>query len=82
MGRVGNCTDYDLHEQLLGCAHRGGTQVEVRLGDGCSGRLCQGCFTGLGVKQWPGYDADASVAGPEAGLDALQMIRALRGRRV
>ncbi len=71
------CADYERHELLsLRCAHPGRIQVQVTMDDGCSGRLCQDCFTRLDVKHWPGL-ADR-IAGPEAGLDLLQMLRAFR----
>ena len=71
------CADYKRHELLaLRCAHPDGTQVQVNMDDGCSGRLCQDCFTGLDVKHWPGLAS--RIGGPERGLDALAMLRALR----
>ena len=73
-----SCTDYELHEKLLDCQHDGGVQVQVELGDGCSGRLCQDCFTRLDVKHWPGLAG--RIAGPGEGLVVLQMLRALRPR--
>ena len=45
--------------------------------DGCSGRLCQDCFTALDVRHWPGL-ADR-IAGPAEGLDMLQLLRAAGG---
>ena len=71
------CTDYVRHEQLLDCPHAGGIQVQVSMTDGCSGRLCQDCFTALDVRHWPGL-ADR-IAGPAEGLDMLQLLRAAGG---
>lgn len=70
------CADYELHERLLSCQHAGpaGAQVQVRFDDGCSARLCQDCFTVLGVRRWAGLTDH--LAGPAAGLDLLQLLRA------
>jgi hypothetical protein len=73
------CADYERHELLVtACRHQAGPQVQVEMDDGCSGRLCQDCVTRLDVKRWPGL-ADR-IAGPAAGLDVLQMARALAGQ--
>lgn len=72
--------DYELHEHLLDCTHdRAGTQVAVRLADGCSGRLCQDCYDRLDVAHWPGLSE--RIGGPAGGLDVLEMLRALRRPR-
>lgn len=70
------CTDYERHEQLVSCTHRDcGTEIAVKVADGCSGRLCQGCDAQLGVRRWP--DLVERIAGPSAGLDALELMRVL-----
>jgi len=69
------CTDYELHERLISCAHDEPVMIAVRLDDGCSGRLCPACDAELGVKHWPGITE--RLAGPAAGLDALELLRAL-----
>ena len=71
-----SCTDYRRHERLLDCDHPAAeVQVQVKMADGCSGRLCQACTDRLGVKHWP--DLADRIAGPAEGLDVLQMLRAL-----
>jgi len=73
------CAAYERHERLLDCDHpRAGVQVHVTTADGCSGRLCQDCAARIGVKSWP--DLAERIAGPEQGLDVLQMFRALARR--
>jgi hypothetical protein len=68
------CADFTRHELLLECAHGGTAQVQVTLEDGCSARLCQGCFTRLGIRRWP--DLAGYLGGPGRGLDLLQLLRA------
>jgi hypothetical protein len=70
------CSDYELHERLLECDGRhGGTQVQVTMSDGCSGRVCQECYVRLGIGRWLGLSE--RIAGPAEGLDVLQLLRAL-----
>jgi hypothetical protein len=73
-----SCTDYERHELLLDCTHErvAGVMVQVAMDDGCSGRLCPICVSYLDVVHWPGLSE--IIARPERGLDALQMLRALR----
>jgi hypothetical protein len=69
-----SCADYELHERLLECQHGGTSQVQARFTDGCSARLCQDCFTALGVRRWAGLAEH--VAGPRQGLDLLELLKA------
>jgi hypothetical protein len=72
-----SCADPERHERLLlGCTHtgRGGVELQVSFADGCSGRLCPDCDRDLRIRHQP--DLAERIAGPPAGLDALQMLRA------
>jgi len=57
-----DCDDYRRHE--VWCRH------------GCSGRLCPDCARTVGLKGWP--DLRERMPGPPDGLDALEILRALR----
>lgn len=70
-----SCADYQRHEHLLSCGHLQETEIQVTLKDGCSGRLCPDCDRELGIRHWP--DLAERVAGPAAGLDLLQLLRAM-----
>jgi hypothetical protein len=49
--------------------------INWRTEDGCTGRMCPACDAQHDVKHWPGLAE--RIAGPAAGLDALEMLRAL-----
>ena len=68
------CADYARHEAWCRCSTS--PKINWRTTDGCSGRLCPECAQRVDLRNWP--DIEERIAGPEAGLDALELLRALR----
>jgi hypothetical protein len=73
-----DCADNARH--ALTCPHQASSIMVAWLAeDGCSGRFCEECDYRHGVKRWPGLAE--RIPGPAAGLDALELLRAVTHRR-
>jgi hypothetical protein len=70
------CVDYARHE--VTCPHHGGSQVDWRTADGCSGRLCTACWQTYCVGSWA--DLEEKIAGPADGLNLLGLLRVVGHR--